>query len=261
MKEPESQIILGAAVIDDIIGLIILSVVSSMTNGESVSTMMIAKTTAVAFGFLVVTLLAGSLIVPRAINWIENSRFAGTPTLMAMICVMGLAWCAVEFGSAMIIGAFAAGLLLRSSNHAHEIEHGVAQLGQFFVPIFFVFVGASVDLSVLNPMVAENWSTIRIGAMLILAAIVGKFLCGYSPFWFSGKKHVIGIGMIPRGEVGLIFAKKGLDTGIFDAGLFGAATIMVMVTTFIAPPLLRIFFPPVPTTGPREEQGIESLVN
>ena len=261
LQEPESQIILGAAVIDDVIGLVILAVVSRLTEGETVTALMVGQTTAIAFGFLAVTLFVGGFLIPPVIDWIERSRLAGTPTLMAMICVMGLAWAADEFGSAMIIGAFAAGLLLRSTANAPAIEHGVAQLGQFFVPIFFVFVGASVDVRVLNPLVAENLQTLKIGGLLLLAAIVGKFLCGYAPFWFKGRKHVIGIGMIPRGEVGLIFGQMGLSTGVFDTSLFSAVTIMVMVTTFVAPPLLRLTFPPITSAGPQEEQGIESLVN
>ena len=261
LQEPESQIILGAAVIDDVIGLVILAVVSRLTEGEAVTAVMIGKTTAIAFGFLAVTLLVGGLIIPRVFNHIERSRFAGTPTLMAMICAMALAWAAAEFGSAMIIGAFAAGLLLRKADEAPAVEHGVAQLGQFFVPIFFVFVGASVDVRVLNPFYEANLPTLKVGGLLILAAIVGKFLCGYALPWFKGRRHVIGIGMIPRGEVGLIFGQMGLATGVFDTSLFSAITIMVMVTTFIAPPLLRLTFPPLTHTGPREQQGIETLVN
>lgn len=261
LQEPESQIILGAAVIDDVIGLVILAVVERLTRGEEVTGLLIGQTTLIAFLFLGVTLVVGGWLIPPVIDWIERSRFAGTPTLMAMLCVMVLAWAAAQFGSAMIIGAFAAGLLLRKTANAHAIEHGVAQLGQFFVPIFFVFVGASVDVRVLNPLVAENVATLKIGGLLILAAIAGKFVCGYAPFWFTGRKHVIGIGMIPRGEVGLIFAQMGLSTGQFDSSLFSAVTLMVMVTTFVAPPLLRLTFPPLPSLGPQEEQGIESLVN
>jgi Kef-type K+ transport system membrane component KefB len=93
-----------------------------------------------------------------------------------------------------------------------------------------------------------------VGGLLIVAAIVGKFLAGYAPFWFRGKKAVIGVGMIPRGEVGLIFAQMGLVSGVFDARLFSAVTLMVMVTTFIAPPLLRLLFPPSgDEQNPKEE--------
>lgn len=261
LREPESQIILGAAVIDDVIGLIILAVVEPLTQGQGVSAMMIGRTTLMACGFLLITLLAGRMILPPIINWVERSKFAGTPTMMAMICLLAVAWGASSAGVAPIIGAFAAGLLLRETDAAHAIEHGVAQLGQFFVPIFFVCVGASVDVNVLNPLVAENLPTLRVGGLLILAAIVGKFLCGYSPFWFKGRKHVIGIGMIPRGEVGLIFAEKALATGVFDIGMFSAATIMVVATTFVAPPLLRWTFPPLESDEPQEEQGIETLVD
>lgn len=261
LGEAESQIILGAAVIDDVIGLVILAVVSQLTEGETISALMIGKTTAIAFGFLIVTLLVGGYLIGPVVDAVARSGLAGSPTVLAMICLMGLAWAAASFGSALIIGAFAAGLLLRTTRLEREIEQGVAAMGQFFVPIFFVFVGASVDVRVFNPLVSENIATLKIGGLLIVAAVAGKFLSGYSPFWFRGRKHVIGIGMIPRGEVGLIFAQMGLSTGIFDAGLFSAATVMVMVTTFVAPPLLKLTFPPVRATGPREEQGIETLVN
>jgi Kef-type K+ transport system membrane component KefB len=161
----------------------------------------------------------------------------------------------------MIIGAFAAGLLLRGTPHAHEIEKGVAHLGHFFVPIFFIAVGAAVDVGVLNPVDPGNRQTLMVGGLLILAAVVGKFLAGYAPFWFKGNKKVIGVGMIPRGEVGLIFAQMGLASGVFDPGLFSAATLMVMVTTFIAPPLLKLLFPPIQTEqNPPKPEGIEELV-
>src|SRR5207247_987949 len=106
-----------------------------------------------------------------------------------------------------------------------------------------------------------NRPTLLIGGLLIVAAVVGKFLAGYAPFRFQGKKHVIGIGMIPRGEVGLIFAQMGLASGVFNAGLFSAVTLMVMVTTFLAPPLLKLLFPPLhPDKRPFEPEGIEDLV-
>ena len=164
-------------------------------------------------------------------------------------------------GSALIIGAFAAGLLLRDTPQAHEMERGVANLGHFFVPLSFVAVGAAVDLSVLNPVDPANRTTLLIGGLLIVAAVVGKFLAGHAPVWFRGNKNVIGVGMIPRGEVGLIFAQMGLATGVFDAGIFSAVTLMVMVTTFMAPPLLKLLFPPVDSQGgPAEQGGIENLV-
>ena len=262
LQEPESQIILGAAVIDDVIGLVILAVVVGLTQGQEVTVFGVTKTTGIAFGFLGGTLLVGRLIVPPLVRWVSKVDLPGTPTILAIMLAFGLAWLASVAGSAMIIGAFAAGLLLRGTPHAHEIEKGVAHLGHFFVPIFFVAVGAAVDVRVLNPVDPANRQTLMVGGLLIVAAVVGKFLAGYAPFWFKGNKKVIGVGMIPRGEVGLIFAQMGLASGVFNPGIFSAVTLMVMVTTFIAPPLLKQLFPPIrPEQKPPEPQGIEELVN
>jgi len=273
LQETESQIILGAAVIDDVIGLVILAVVAGLTEGKAPTVLGVAGIAAIAFGFLAATLLLGWLVVPPPARWIDRwekgdsphlperpegccaqmgtvplFRPTGTPTLLAILLAFGLAWLASVAGSAMILGAFAAGLLLRRTPQARQIERGVAPLGHFFVPLFFVAVGAAVDVRSLNPFNPANHSTLAIGGLLILAAVVGKFAAGYAPFWFSGNKKVIGVGMIPRGEVGLIFAQMGLAAGVFSAGLFSAVTLMVMVTTFMAPPLLRLLFPPAPAS-------------
>lgn len=257
LQEPESQIVLGAAVIDDVVGLVILAVVTGVARGEGVSAWGVASTTLIAFGFLTGTLLIGRLIVPPMIKRLSKIDLPGTPTMLALLLAFGLAWLANYAGSATIIGAFAAGLLIRETSDAHEIERGIANLGHFFVPVFFVVVGAAVDLTVFNPLHSENHRTLMIGGALIVAAVLGKFLAGYAPFWFRGNKRVIGVGMIPRGEVGLIFAQMGLTSGVFDAAMFSAVALMVMVTTFMAPPLLKLLFPPLP--GPRSELELEAI--
>lgn len=262
LQERESQIILGAAVVDDVVGLIILAVVVGMTQGAEVTALGVVITTVKAFGFLIVTLLVGRLVVPPIIRWVSRVDLPGTPTMLAIMLAFGLAWLASAAGSAMIIGAFAAGVLLHGTLHAHEIERGVAHLGHFFVPIFFVSVGAAVDVRVLNPVDPANHPTLLVGGLLIVAAVVGKFASGYAAFWIKADKKVIGVGMIPRGEVGLIFAQMGLAGGVFDSGIFSAVTMMVMVTTFMAPPLLKLWFPAVPRTHVLPDaQGIEQLVN
>jgi Kef-type K+ transport system membrane component KefB len=260
LQEPESQIILGAAVIDDVLGLVILAVVAGLAEGQEITALGTARITATAFGFLIVTLLVGRLIVPGIVQQLGNLKLPGMPTLIALVSAFGLAWLAEKAGSELIIGAFAAGLLLRETNQAHEMEKGVAHLGQFFVPLFFVSVGAEVDVRVLNPLVAANWHTLLVGGLLIVAAVAGKFAAGYAPYWFKGNKKVIGVGMIPRGEVGLIFAQMGLTTGIFDSGLFSAVTLMVMATTFMAPPLLKSLFP-ARSGKPEQSSGVSELVN
>lgn len=261
LQEPESRIILGAAVIDDIIGLVILTVVAGLASGNEVTALGVAKITFAAFGFLIVTLVVGSFVIPHLVRLVRKIDLPGTSTILAVILAFGLAWLADKSGSAVIIGAFAAGLLLAGTPKAHEIEHGITELGHFFVPLFFVSVGASVDVRVFNPIDPANRETLLVGGLLIVAAIVGKFAAGYAAPWFKGKKSVIGVGMIPRGEVGLIFAQMGLSSGVFNAKLFGAVTLMVMVTTFVAPPLLRVLFPPKDASWvPPDAEGIEELV-
>jgi Kef-type K+ transport system membrane component KefB len=149
-------------------------------------------------------------------------------------------------------------VLLVGAEEQHEIEQGVTRLGHFFVPLFFVVVGAAVDLRSINPLVAANHKTLLVAGLLAVAAIVGKFVAGYAPFWMKANKPLIGVGMIPRGEVGLIFAQMGLTSGIFDAGLFTSVTTVMMLTTFITPPLLKMFTLPA---GPHEAVAIDDLVN
>ena len=122
---------------------------------------------------------------------------------------------------------------------SHEIERGITEIGHFFVPLFFVAVGASVDLEkpLLNPLDPATRHSLLIGvALIITSGVAGKLAAGYAPFWFHGNKLLIGVGMVPRGEVGLIFAQAGLSSGVFGAGLFGAVTMMVIVTTLAAHP-------------------------
>lgn len=244
LQDLESQIILGAAVIDDVIGLVILAVVSGLTAGEPVTIAGVAWTTAIAFGFLAVTLVVGNFTIGPLANAVSRIELPGSLTTFAVILAFGLAWLANLAGSAVIIGAFATGLLLRRTAHVHEVEQGVASLGQFFIPIFFVGIGAAVDVRILNFLDPANHRILLVAGLLIVAALIGKFVAGYAPVWLRAKKSVIGAGMIPRGEVGLIFAQMGLDVGVFSAGMFSAVTFMVMFTTLIAPPLLRYLFLP-----------------
>ena len=174
LHEPESQIILGAAVIDDIIGLVILTVVSGLARGEQITALGVARITGIAFGFLAATLVVGSLVIPHLVRAASRIGLPGTTTILAVILAFGLAWLADNAGSAVIIGAFAAGLLIAKTPKAHEVERGVTELGNFFVPLFFVSVGAAVDVRVFNPLDSSNRSTLLIGGLLIVAAVTGS---------------------------------------------------------------------------------------
>jgi Kef-type K+ transport system membrane component KefB len=254
LQDPESQVVLGAAVIDDVIGLIILAVVARAVGGGAVSAGAIAVTTAAAFGFVIAAVLVGRLVVPPVFGLL--ARIGRPESLAPMGLAVGLlvAVLAHAAGSALIIGAFAAGLAFQPTAHAATIERGVTRLGHVFVPVFFVAVGAAVDVHTLG-----NSRVLAIGGLLILVAVVGKVVAGFAPFWFPGRKLVIGVGMIPRGEVGLIFAQTGLAAGVLDAGLFASVTAMVMVTTFLAPPLLKLLLGARPSSS-RNAGGSAELV-
>ena len=255
LQEPESQIILGAAVLDDIIGLIILAVVSRMMDGRSLSVTSVGITTLIAFGFVIGVVVIGRIIVPRLFDLLARIGREDTLATMAIAFAFMTAYLADLAGSALIIGAFAAGLVLAPTRYAHTVERGVLRIGMFFVPIFFVWVGAAVDVRTFSDV-----QVLMIGGALIVVAIAGKVAAGFVPFWFKGNKLVIGVGMMPRGEVGLIFAQMGLTTGALTSGLFSALTLMVMVTTFLAPPLLKMLFPPGPSTPvPHAHDGVTQL--
>ena len=258
LDRTEGRIVLGAAVIDDVIGLIILSVVTGLAAGVAPAPLPVIKTVALAFGFIAVAIFVGRKLVPTVFRWIERIEIAGTLGLFGLAFAFVMAWLAEHAGSAMIIGAFAAGLILNPTPQRRTIERATTEIGHFFVPVFFAAVGAAVDVrTFLDPQ------TLAIGGALIVVGIAGKMAAGFAPWWFRGNKALIGSAMIPRGEVGLIFAQMGLATGAIDVAIFSALALMVMVTTFAGPPLLQYF-----TTNDRHppdldrpgEGGVDDLV-
>lgn len=248
LQSSEAKIILGAAVIDDILGLIILGVVTGLieataSGGEgSISTLSVGIIFVKAFGFLIVAIIVGNLISKKLFNLVEMMKVRGVLLLSALSFAFIFAFLASLVGLAPIVGAFAAGLVLANTNQFKSIEHNLKPVSDFFTPIFFIMVGAAVDVSVFNPFVSENIPILLIALILFIVAVIGKFVSGFAVFKKGINKSVIGVGMIPRGEVGLIFAQVGLTYGIFNSQLFSAVTVMVMLTTFIAPPLLKIMF-------------------
>ncbi len=235
LKTSEGQVVIGAAVFDDVVGLIILSIVASMVAGADVTIGSITSISAVAIGFVVIAIALGSVTIPPLFRLVENVKVTGALGTIALGFALLLAWLATQAGSAMIIGAFAAGLILHPTPQRKEIEHSATQLGYFFVPMFFASVGASVDLAAL-----VTRDALIVGSLLIVVGVIGKVLAGFAPWWFKGNKLLIGVALVPRGEVGLIFAKLGLAAGVLTAERFGALMLMVVVTTFMTPPLLGL---------------------
>lgn len=258
LDSDEGRIALGAAVIDDVVGLIILSVVSGLTAGVAITLGAVSAVAATAIGFIVVAILIASRFAPALFRYIESLENAGTLGALGLAFAFFMAWVAASAGSALIIGAFAAGLVLHDTAQRRQIEKSTTTIAHFFVPIFFASVGAQVKIASLADM-----GVLKIGTSLLIVGIAGKFVAGYAPFWFRGRKALIGVAMIPRGEVGLIFAQMGLATGALDIQLFSAVTAMVMGTTFIAPPLLNRFSRMPDPASPSDQRGgggIDDLV-
>ncbi len=233
LRTTEGNVVLGAAVLDDVVGLIVLSIVSGMVGGTALSLVGIGTTTAVAVGFIVAAILIGGVVVPPLLRLVARIRLVWALGAMALALTLVMAGIAGWAGSATIIGAFAAGLVLHATPERGRIEEATSTLGHFFVPIFFAVVGAAVDL----PSLMQGRGLL-LGGVLVVVGVAGKFVAGFVPFRLKVNHTLIGVAMIPRGEVGLIFAQLGRASGVLDGGLFSAVLLMVITTTFLAPPWL-----------------------
>jgi len=151
-----------------------------------------------------------------------------------------VAFAAKKAGSAEIIGAFATGIVLARTNRRYDIHEAVKPVVDIFAPLFFVSVGAQVDVALLNPFLSENRAALLLALGLTVIGFLGKFAAGFCA-WGGVRRAFIGAGMVPRGEVGLIFASLGKATGALPEGIFVAVVIAVFATTFLAPPLLKAF--------------------
>jgi len=232
----EGRVVLGAAVLDDIIGLVLLSVVGSFAVGAAITTSGVLRTASIAFGFVLVALLAGYFLVPAIFRAAHRRVFApNTIAVTGLAFAFALAALAGMLGSAMIIGGFVAGVLLNRLDESDEILQPARTMGSLLTPLFFASVGASVSLAAFR-----DPRTLIITLILVLVGSAGKFAGAYMPIRFGGNRKLVGVSMIPRGEVELIVAQTGLAIGALDAGLFGAITLMVLVTALIAPLLIQV---------------------
>lgn len=244
LQDEESRVILGAAVVDDIIGLVLLTLVGKFAGGEKLTVPGVVRVVVIAFGFVVLAIAIGSYLAPTIIRLVERIDVARGLFFTSIMLAFFLAYLAEQVGSAVIIGSFAAGLVLSRSKRGEQIQREVHDIGQFFVPIFFVVVGAAVDVRSLNPFRADTRRFLVIALVLTLVGVAGKVLAGFCAVRPGLRRTVIGAGMIPRGEVGLIFAQIGLSAKLLSEGLYTALATMVMLTTLMTPLLLRALLPP-----------------
>jgi len=248
-QSPEARVILGAAVIDDVLGLVILAVITSVIGtaerGEGISYGQITLVFVKAVAFLVGALVVGVRLSPRVFAAAGRLRGQGVLLVTGLVLCFLLAYVASAVGLAPIVGAYAAGLVLEEAHYedlvarsGRSLEELVRPIATFLVPVFFVVMGTRVRLETF-----AHPDVLGLAALLTVAAIIGKQACALGGLGTRLNKLVIGIGMIPRGEVGLIFANLGLGltlhgVPVMDQGIYSAVVIMVVLTAVITPPAL-----------------------
>jgi Kef-type K+ transport system membrane component KefB len=239
----EARIILGAAIFDDVLGLISLAIVSGIVVHGAVQGYAIAQILGLSALFVVAALFGGPYVLRVLISAMRGLGLIEAKIFSTFIFVMGLSWFADLVGLATIIGAFAAGLIMNDcyfrgweedcERSSITIKSLMEPLEAILVPIFFVLIGLQVKLESFF-----NAEVLLFAAGLTIAAIVGKLVSGYVAG--RGLNHLaVGLGMMPRGEVGLIFASIGKGLGVIDSQLFSAIVLMVVITTVISPSLLK----------------------
>ena len=260
LSSTEGQIIIGAAVLDDVLGIIVLAVVASLAKTGEIAIANVIYLIISAAVFLVGAILLGRFLSPYFVTLVNEMKTRGQLLLTALIFAFILSYVAAAIQLEAILGAFAAGLVLAETDKRRELEEQVIPVADFFVPIFFVTVGAKTDLGVLNPAVPSNREGLTLAIFLIAVAIIGKVVTGLAVFGQPGiNRLAIGVGMIPRGEVGLVFAGVGSASGALSEATEAAIIMMVILTTFLAPPLLRfVFQEPESDITPSEMPALDS---
>ncbi len=242
-KSHEARVILSAAVVDDILGLIVLAVVSGIIVSGGVELGNIVKTITLAMLFLASAVVLGPTFLRFTIKLIDHLDIVEAKMFISFLFVMVLAWFANLVGLATIIGAFTAGVILHDAyfehwgdhkEHPYSIRDLIMPLEVILVPIFFVLMGVQVKLELFL-----DWNVVVVAAGLLVVAVIGKLASGLGASKGTNRLAV-GFGMVPRGEVGLIFAAVGMSLGVIDDALFASLVLMVIITTLMAPPLIKL---------------------
>jgi Kef-type K+ transport system membrane component KefB len=252
LQQKSSQIILAAAVIDDVLGLLVLASVSGMAKGQ-VNVLEIALTAGLAIAFVVGIALWGNKAMGKIVPHAQESlRVAEAEFAVAVVLLFALSVMAVYIGVAAIVGAFFAGMALagRVGHRVNDLASGAAEL---LVPFFLAGIGLHVDLTAFR-----DQSMMLLAGVILVAAVISKFIgCGLAAL-SMGKAEAarIGVGMIPRGEVGMVVAQIGLGMGAISQNIYGVVVFMAVATTIVAPPLLKIAYNGVATTVPEERYSL-----
>ena len=239
LSEQTSRIILGAAVIDDILGLLVLALVSSAAEGQ-IDYLEIGTTAALAIGFAVFVLIVGARVVTRLAPRIENLRVSESLFVFGLLLCLGLSVAANYIGVAAIIGAFLAGMALAEATETNETMHKqMLGVTEFLVPFFLVNIGMQLKLDVFRSS-SIIWLTVLVTLVAIVTKLIG---CGAAALPLGWRKAAqVGMGMVPRGEVGIVVAQIGLSLTVINDALFGVVLFMAVATTLIAPPFLKLAY-------------------
>ncbi|THD08773.1 cation:proton antiporter [Metallibacterium scheffleri] len=248
LQRREAHVILGAAVIDDILAMLLLGVVVSTQGSGVADPVHLLIVVAEAVGFVVVVGWLGTRVARRRSAWLERPRMTMSALSIVLALCLGLAWLSTRFGLAAIIGAFLAGLIASETDQRAQLEHQMKPLLTLLTPFFFVMTGVKLDVRVfLNP------DALIMLSIATLLAVVTKWLGAYLGSLKLGHRSAmaVGIGMVPRGEVGVVVASLGLAAGVFSAEVYAVIVAMSLLTSILTPPLLGWML----RRAPREEDN------
>jgi Kef-type K+ transport system membrane component KefB len=241
LHDGTGRVVLGAAVVDDILGLVILAVVTGLVRTGGVSVLDITLMLGKATLFLAIAIVLGVRLAPTFVDWVGRMRARGSLIVYAVLFCTLLAVLAEGLGLAALIGAFAAGLILAKTERRSHLQEQIKPVADLFVPIFFAITGMKVDLANLQPLAPRGG--LAFAVMLTLVAIVAKLTAGLAVYRSDVRRWHVGVGLIPRGEVGLVFAGIGLAASVIGPDIYAAIVVMVMLTTFITPLWLKALEP------------------
>jgi Kef-type K+ transport system membrane component KefB len=237
LQREESRVILGAAVIDDILAMLLLGIVTALQSGEDLRIGHLAIVLTEAIGFVVVIALVGARVMRRASGLLEAPINPLSPLTIVLALCLGLAFASTQFGLAAIIGAFLAGMIASETRQRETLEHQTKPLLALMTPFFFVMTGTKVELAQL-----ANADALLTLAFITAIAVVSKLVGGYLGALPMGKRGalIVGVGMIPRGEVGVVVASLGLAAGVFSARTYALIVAMSLLTAMVTPPVLAL---------------------
>jgi Kef-type K+ transport system membrane component KefB len=235
LERTEARIILGAAVVDDILAMITLAVVSSVSGGGDLDPLNIGLIAVQALAFTGFVALVGSRAVRNYHAHLDTPRIEHSPLVVSLLLMLGLAAASASIGLAAIIGAFLAGMVLAEAREHYELERAVVPIYEFLAPFFFVFTGMQVD-----PGFFTDGDVVLLAAGVTIVAVAGKLIGASVGTRGLPRRQAlaVGIGMVPRGEVGLIVASLGFSLGVIGDEIFAVVVIMAVVTTLLVPPIL-----------------------